>query len=247
MPEHSESATEKNMSSIMDTIAENLPKQKSGKFDVGSVSDKMKEKLFGRQKSVHWVLGGGKSADVLLWRNKKISSSVLALATAIWVFFEWLDYHFLTIVSFALVLGMVVQFVWSNFSSVLSGSPSKAPRVELPDELFVNIAVAIGAQINKFLSFLQDVSCERNLKHFVLAIIGLWAAAVISGWCNFLTVIYIGFVCAHSLPVLYEKYEDQVDDFLYSCLGLLRDQYQKLDQCFLSKIPKGNMKFKKSE
>lgn len=38
----------------------------------------------------------------------------------------------------------------------------------MPDELFVNIAVAIGAQVNKFLCFLQDVSCERNLKHFVV-------------------------------------------------------------------------------
>jgi hypothetical protein len=61
------------------------------------------------------------AADVLLWRNKKISSSVLAVATAIWVFFEWLDYHFLTIISFALVLGMVGQFVWSNFSNMLNG------------------------------------------------------------------------------------------------------------------------------
>ncbi|XP_066332048.1 reticulon-like protein B8 isoform X1 [Miscanthus floridulus] len=126
-------------------------------------------------------------------------------------------------------------------------SPSQVPRVELPDELFVNIAVAIGAQVNKFLCFLQDVSCERNLKHFVVAIAGLWAAAVIGSWCNFLTVIYIGFVCVHTLPVLYEKYEDQVDDFLYSLLGLLRDQYQKLDQGVLSKIPKGNMKAKKNE
>jgi hypothetical protein len=149
MSERSESATEKIMSSIMDTIADNLPKQKSGHFDPGSVSDKVKNKLFGRQKTLHGVLGGGKrrrsayryilyveiclvgvtdvvlsvivAADVLLWRNKKISSSVLALATAIWVFFEWLDYHFLTIVSFALVLGMVVQFIWSNFSNMLSG------------------------------------------------------------------------------------------------------------------------------
>jgi len=56
-----------------------------------------------------------------------------------------------------------------------------------------------------------------------------------------------GFVCVHTLPVLYEKYEDQVDDFLYSFLGLLRDQYQKLDQGVLSKIPKGNMKAKKNE
>ncbi|KQK12896.1 reticulon-like protein B8 [Brachypodium distachyon] len=242
MSEHSENVTEKIMGSIMDTIADNLPKQKSGRFDPAAVSDKV-NKLFGRQQSLHGVLGGGKSADVLLWRNKKISSSVLALATAIWIFFEWLDYHFLTIISFALVLGMVVQFVWSNFAS----RSSNVPRVELPKELFVNIAVAVGAQVNKFLGFLQDVSCERNLKHFVLAIVGLWAAAVAGSWFNFLTVIYIGFVCAHTLPVLYEKYEDQVDSFLYSLLDLLRDQYKKLDSGVLSRIPKGNMKFKKSE
>jgi hypothetical protein len=42
--------------------------------------------------------------------------------------------------------------------------------------------------------------------------------------------------------VLYEKYEDQVDEFLYSILGLVRDQYQKLDSGVLSRIPKGNKK-----
>jgi hypothetical protein len=42
--------------------------------------------------------------------------------------------------------------------------------------------------------------------------------------------------------VLYEKYEDQVDDFLYGILGLLRDQYQKLDSGVLSRIPKGSKK-----
>uniref|UniRef100_A0ACD5WBW4 Uncharacterized protein n=1 Tax=Avena sativa TaxID=4498 RepID=A0ACD5WBW4_AVESA len=225
------------MSNIMDTISDKLPKQKSGHFDQASVSDKV-NKMFGRQRSLHGVLGGGKPADVLLWRNKKISSSVLGLATAIWVFFEWLDYHFLTIISFVLVFGMVVQFVWSNFSSKQNG----VPRVKIPDQLFVDIAVAIGAQVNKFLGFLQDVSCERNLKHFVVAIVGLWALSIAGGWFNFLTVIYIGFVCAHTLPVLYEKYEDQVDDFLYGILGLLRDQYQKLDSGVLGRIPKGNKK-----
>jgi hypothetical protein len=52
-----------------------------------------------------------------------------------------------------------------------------------------------------------------------------------------------GFVCAHTLPVLYEKYEDQVDDFLYSILGLLREQYQKLHSGVLSRMPsKSNKK-----
>jgi hypothetical protein len=65
------------------------------------------------------------AADVLLWRNKKISSSVLGGATAAWVFFEWLDYHFLTIISFVLVLGMAIQFGWSSFAGMLNGYISK--------------------------------------------------------------------------------------------------------------------------
>jgi hypothetical protein len=68
MPEHSENAAADLMGNIMETIAENLPKQKSVRFDDGegegsSISDQAK-KLFGggenRKKSVHHVLGGGK-------------------------------------------------------------------------------------------------------------------------------------------------------------------------------------------
>ena len=51
----------------MDTIADNLPKQKSGHFDSGSVSDKVKNKLFGRQKTLHGVLGGGKRMWSAYW------------------------------------------------------------------------------------------------------------------------------------------------------------------------------------
>jgi len=54
------------------------------------------------------------AADVLLWRNKRISGSVLAGATVIWMLFEWLNYHFLTLVCLALVLSMSALFLWSN-------------------------------------------------------------------------------------------------------------------------------------
>ena len=45
---------------------------------------------------------------------------------------------------------------------------------------------------------------------------------------SLLDALVSGFVCAHTLPVLYEKYQDQVDEFLCSMLGLLQHQYQKL-------------------
>ncbi|XP_078162971.1 reticulon family protein [Carex rostrata] len=247
MSDKSENAAESLVNNIIEHVSDAVSKQKSVRFstDNDSVSDQV-NKLLGGKKSVHHVLGGGKSADVLLWRNKKISSSVLGAATALWVVFEWLDYHFLTLVSFVLVLGMVVQFFWSNASGFLS-STRDVPRIKLPEELFVNIGVAVGAQVNKFLDLIQDISCGGNLKQFLIVVVSLWAAAVIGSWCNILTVIYSGFVSAHTLPVLYEKYQDQVDDFLYQVLGLLRSQYQKIDQNVLSKIPKGNLKSKKAE
>uniref|UniRef100_A0A7N0T2Z2 Reticulon-like protein n=1 Tax=Kalanchoe fedtschenkoi TaxID=63787 RepID=A0A7N0T2Z2_KALFE len=177
-------------------------------------------KVLGRQKSIHHTLGGGKSADVLLWRNKKVSAGVLSSATAVWILFEWLNYNFLTLVCFVLILGMLGQFMWSNASGYLriSGSSSQAPRLVLPDELFISIAMSVGKEANKVLGYLQDISCGGNLKQLLLVIVSLLAASVIGTWCNFLTVIYIGFVAAHTLPILYERYEDEFDGFISQAL-----------------------------
>lgn len=56
-----------------------------------------------------------------------------------------------------------------------------------------------------------------------------------------------GFVAAHTLPVLYEQYEDEVDDFAYRISDKLQHHYRKLDMGFLSKIPKGKVIAKKLE
>ncbi|KAK4845665.1 hypothetical protein QYF36_007626 [Acer negundo] len=237
------------LDNIVETIADNIPKQKSVPFfeeDRNSVTSQF-NRLFGRQKPVHHILGGGKSADVLLWRNKKISASVLSVATAIWVLFEWLNYHFLSLICIVLALGLLAQFFWLNVSGLLNRSPSKVPRIVLPPELFANIGVAVGDHVNQALQFLQDAACGGNLKQFLVVVASLWAAAVIGSWCNFLTVLYIGFVCAHTLPVLYEKNEDKVDSFLNNTLDQFQHHYRKIDTGFLSKIPKGRFKGKKHE
>ncbi|XP_020222607.1 reticulon-like protein B8 [Cajanus cajan] len=244
----SEKITAENLlNTLVETIAE---KQKSVSFfeeeKSNSVSSQF-NRLFGRQKPVHHLLGGGKSADVLLWRNKKISASVLSAATAIWVLFEWLNYNFLTLLFFVLALGMLGQFLWTNASGLFSRKQAKVPRFVLPDDFFVNIATAVGAEVNHGLRFLQDVACGGNLKQFLLVVGSLWAGAVIGSWCNFLTVMYIGFVAAHTLPVLYERYEYQVDTFVYKVFDQMQNNYQKLDSGLLSKIPKGKLKGKKYE
>ena len=57
------------------------------------------------------------AADIILWRDKKASASILAAATAAWGLFEVAEFHFLTLVCYAAMVGMLVFFVWTNASS----------------------------------------------------------------------------------------------------------------------------------
>ena len=56
---------------------------------------------------------------------------------------------------------------------------------------------------------------------------------------------YTGFLLLHTLPVLYEKYEDQVDAFAEKAMIEIKKQYAVLDEKVLSKIPRGPFKDKK--
>ncbi|KAF6168281.1 hypothetical protein GIB67_014516 [Kingdonia uniflora] len=148
--------------------------------------------LFGRQKPVHNLLFGLVAADVLLWRNKKISASILTGSITIWILFEWVSYHFLSHIFISLIIGMVAQFLWSNVhADLMNRSPSQVLHIVLPDKLFVNIAITIGAKVNFFLALLQNVASGGNLKQFLVDVLSLLVAAVIGSWYNFLTILYI--------------------------------------------------------
>lgn len=54
------------------------------------------------------------------------------------------------------------------------------------------------------------------------------------------------FVLLHTMPVLYEKYEDQVDAFAEKASIELKKHYAVVDEKVLSKIPRGPLKDKKS-
>lgn len=59
------------------------------------------------------------AADIFLWRDKKISAGVLGVATTIWVLFELLEYHLLTLVSHILIFALTILFLWSNVSAFI--------------------------------------------------------------------------------------------------------------------------------
>nr|KJB06452.1 hypothetical protein B456_001G157900 [Gossypium raimondii] len=129
-------------------------------------------RLFGRERPLHHVLGGGKPADVFLWRNKKISAGVLGGATAIWVLFELIEYHLLTLLCHISILSLAVLFLWSNVHTFIHKTPPRIPQVHLPEEPFLQIASALTIELNQALELLRDIASGRNLKKFLVVCLG---------------------------------------------------------------------------
>ncbi|XP_044477316.1 reticulon-like protein B2 [Mangifera indica] len=212
------------------------------------LSPSMKNKvfrLFGREKPVYKVLGGGKPADVLLWRNKKISGGILGTATAVWILFELMEYHLLALVCHFLIVALAVLFLWSNATMFINKSPPRIPEFYIPEEPVVQVASALTIEINRAFSILREIASGRDLKKFLSVIAGLWVLSIVGSWCNFLTLFYIAFVLLHTVPVMYEKYEDQVDAFSEKAWIEIKKQYAVFDAKVLSKFPRGPLKDKK--
>ncbi|PSS34276.1 Reticulon-like protein [Actinidia chinensis var. chinensis] len=244
MADHSGNEKESKVESVMEKITEKFHGD-----DSSSSSDSDGEKspspssvkakiyrLFGREKPVHKVLGGGKPADVLLWRDKKISGGVVGVATAIWVLFELVEYHLLSLVCHILILALAILFLWSNASTFINKSPPQIPDVAISDDIVLGIVSALRIEINRALSVFRDIAAGRDLKKFLSVIAGLWVLSVVGNWCHFLTLFYICFVLLHTVPVLYEKYEDRVDPLAEKVLAEFKKQYAVFDAKVLSKI-----------
>ncbi|CAH8380646.1 unnamed protein product [Eruca vesicaria subsp. sativa] len=242
----------KHEESIMEKIAEKIHGH-----DASSSSDSDDEKkessiktkiyrLFGREMPVHKVFGGGKPADIFLWRNKKVSGGVLGAATLSWILFELLQYNLLTLFGHVSILVLAVLFLWSSATTFIHKTPPHIPEVHIPEEVVLQLASGLRIEINRGFTILRNIALGRDLKKFLMVVAGLWVLSKLGSSCNFLTLIYIATVLLFTVPVLYEKYEDKVDDFGEKAMKEIKKQYAVLDEKVLSKvmskIPRGAKK-----
>ncbi|KAJ6679754.1 RETICULON [Salix purpurea] len=248
MAEQSENPIESVTEKIHHESSSSSSDSESDSEKKSNTSESVKEKiwrLFGREKPLHHVLGGGKPADVFLWRNKKVSAGVLGFATAIWVLFELAEYNLLTLVCHILILSLALMFLWSNAHSFIKKSPPRIPQVHIPEEPVLQVASALCVEINGAFVVLRSIAAGKDLKKFLIVIAGLWVMSIVGSWCHFLTLFYICFILLHSVPVLYEKFEDKIDPLAEKAMIEIKKQYAVFDAKVLSKIPLAALKAKR--
>ncbi|CAN0902880.1 Reticulon-like protein B1 [Linum grandiflorum] len=108
------------------------------------------------------------AADVLLWRNKKISGAVVGVATAIWVLFELLEYHLITLVCHLSIVALAILFLWSNASTFINKSPPQIPEVVIPEKCIHEVASALRIQFNRGVTVLRELASGRDIKKFLI-------------------------------------------------------------------------------
>ncbi|KAL3818005.1 hypothetical protein ACJIZ3_003910 [Penstemon smallii] len=225
----------------MENIADHSSSSSSDSEDEESSTTSFRSKVYGligEKKTVHTLLGGGKPADVFLWKDKKISALVFGGATTLWILFYVLDYNLLTLLSQGLIIGLTILFLWSNAASFIKKSPPQIPEINITQETVLEFPFTLRIAINYVFATLRDIASGKDLKKFLSTIAGLWVLSIVGSCCDLLTLMYTITVLVFTMPFVYEKYEDQVDSFAKKALDGLEKQYAVFDSNVLSKIPR---------
>lgn len=188
--------------------------------------------------SVHNSLGGGSVADLLLWRNRTGAVIVLVSSTVFWFLFERAGYNLLSFVSNVVLLLVAILFLWAKSASLLNRPLPPVPNMEIPEEFAVKAADDIRVLINRVLSIASDITVARNPIRLLQMSLVLWAISYVGTLINSLTLVYIGILLSLSVPLVYEKYQDHIDDKLNSTSKVIRSISMKIPMMPVSKEKK---------
>ncbi|KAL2597823.1 hypothetical protein AAZV13_11G186300 [Glycine max] len=143
-------------------------------FEKYFVYSTAKNRFFGRKRPLRVILGSGLIADIILWRNRKISASVLVGVTFIWLFFKRMDCTLISFICDSLILLLAMLFLWSHLTSFIDTSPPpELSAFILPKGLLVSTAISVTRILNHLLITFGIVASGQDLKKFLLVLFSI--------------------------------------------------------------------------
>ncbi|KAJ8533643.1 hypothetical protein K7X08_006967 [Anisodus acutangulus] len=158
-----------------------------------------------RECFVHHALGGATVADVLLWRRRCASVTLLVSSTVLWFLFERAGYNLLSFIANVLLLIVLILFFWAKSATLLNRPLPPIPDMEVPEEFVVKAADTMCVWVNRILLIAHDIAIGGNLKLFGWVALGLWLISYVGSLFTFLTLLYMGTLFSLSVPLLYEN------------------------------------------
>ncbi|KAF7136098.1 hypothetical protein RHSIM_Rhsim08G0104600 [Rhododendron simsii] len=174
--------------------------------------------------------------DVVLWRRKKLSISVLLVATAIWVLLDVYEFNFLTLISWAGMVVVTSAFLWGNILRLLNKEPPDLSGLEISEQRAVEMARKFKSGIEEGIRWMLSVAVEGDCFTFAGTIAALWVVSELGSHFDLLTLLYTGIVLGMTMPPIYVKYEDKIKVFGERLRMQFKKYYDMVDEKVLSKI-----------
>ncbi|CAN6934148.1 hypothetical protein YC2023_079688 [Brassica napus] len=196
-----------------------------------------------KRRSLYHNLGGGHFADIMFWKNKKESGTILAVFTLIWFLFEVVEYPFITFLCQILLISIFIFLIWSYIGSsqLIKRRPPSIDDLKISESTWR----VLFDKINWFIIKLYDVSSGTDFSLLVLAVVSLWILSVIGNYFSSLTLLYIVFVGLETIPMLYELYEEELN-YAASKSGMnMKKLFDNFNSKVINKIPKATGKTKR--
>ncbi|XP_020267004.1 reticulon-like protein B11 [Asparagus officinalis] len=135
------------------------------------------------------------------------------------------DLSVVSLVANTLLLLVSIIFFWAKSATLLNRPLPPIPNLEISNEVVEKATERVRVWINRVLSVARDIGVGRDRKVFLQVIVGLWIVSYIGSLFSIFTLIYMGIVLALTVPVLYEKYQDRVDEKLGMAHKVLLKHY----------------------
>ncbi|XP_013716076.2 LOW QUALITY PROTEIN: reticulon-like protein B14 [Brassica napus] len=193
-----------------------------------------------KRRSLYHNLGGGHFADVMFWKNKKESGTILAVFTLIWFLFEVVEYPFITFICQILLVSIFIFLIWSYIGSsqLIHREPPSINDLKISESTWR----FLFNKINWFIIKLYDISSGKDFRLLVLAVVSLWILSVVGNYFSSLTLLYIVFVALETIPMLYELYEEELNYAASKSGRDMKKLFNDFNSKVINKIPKANAK-----
>ncbi|KHN03213.1 Reticulon-like protein B9, partial [Glycine soja] len=179
--------------------------------------------------------------------DRYVSGALLGGMTVIWFLFEIVEYNFVALLCHISITTMLVLFIWSTVADIFKWKGPQIPNIVLQESFFHDLASILHKRFNQLLPMLLHISCGIDLPIFLLNIVSLYILSVIGSYFSFVNLLYIGFLCMQTLPIVYERYEEEINNWVSDIIIVIRKNYRRFNKNYLNKIPRGPVKAKKTQ
>ncbi|KAL5705083.1 hypothetical protein ACHQM5_023428 [Ranunculus cassubicifolius] len=152
--------------------------------------------------------------EIVFWRRKRVSASIMAAATLTWVLLQIYQYNFLTVISWISMAITVLLFVWGNLTRLVGRQSPDVHGLEISEQAAVAAAYTMKGKVEDAVQWFLKVGVQSLWYEFGGVVVGLWVLSWLGKQFDLLTLLYIGVVLGLTTLVVYDKYQDKIDGYL---------------------------------